>query len=313
MSSETSSPHRPMQVFILGTGRSGTHAMSQMLSQLDGCYVPHEIEPLLLSEVVRYLRGELKKEDIVALLRSTRSPAVVGGALLSGESNQRLSFILPCLREAFPDARYLWMIRDGREVVASTMQRGWYTNAYDRMDSRRAAWERYRVRADDVGELSSSEWEAMSVLEKNCWYWSYTNRLIERDTKQLGLNVLQLRLPTVQKHMKEVMSFLGLPSLAPSAFMRTNAENNVRLWYPGRPIHWRYWSGSHRRAFEDVAGQAMDQFFGGWREGWHRTVGSGLVAILWRACRLTYCNLYDALSWITRPARRMVGLTNLHR
>ena len=114
----------PVQLFVVGTGRSGTRTIADLLDSFPGCTVEHERKPVLLTEVNEYLGRKRPRADMVALLKETRSTEAIGGERLSGEANQRLSFVLGPLAEAFPASRVIWLIRDGRPAVASMVHRG---------------------------------------------------------------------------------------------------------------------------------------------------------------------------------------------
>jgi hypothetical protein len=143
------------QVFVVGTGRSGTRTLAALLSSASGCRVVHEQDPPLLAEVCDHLAGRLSRRQMTDVLRRTRSVETIGGERLSGEANQRLSFVLPALAEAFPTARLVWLIRDGRTTVASMHHRKWYhpRETVERPGAVRS-WAIHRLRGDEVGDLS---------------------------------------------------------------------------------------------------------------------------------------------------------------
>ena len=254
-----------VHAFVLGTGRCGTQTLARILDALPGCSVVHEATPPLLDEVTASLRGELSHADLVELLAATRDPAALGGDRLSAESNQRLSFILPALNEAFPRARYLWLIRDGREVVASMLHRHWYHAHEARLrEPHHEISVRNRTRGDLVGEMSTQEWSRLGQFERICWYWSFTNRTIEKMSGQLGLQVLKLRLEDLSTELEAVMKFFDLDDMeAPTPYRANRARR-------GAPLPWTEWSRSQRRAFERLCGPTMNEQYPTWRETWNR-------------------------------------------
>ena len=288
------------QVFVIGTGRSGTTTLARWLSTPAGCHVGHEQEPLLLAEVTDYLSGRLSHADLVALLRATRSTAALGGECLSGEANQRLSFVLPALAEAFPAARLVWIVRDGRTAIASMWHRRWYQPR--EAEERPAAvqpWIQHRLRADQVGEMSTAEWEALDGFARCCWYWAYTNRHIERDLARLQLPALCVRIEDLDLRREELVAFLGSAAFLPRQLPRANEATG------GTPLPWRAWSPSERATFRRLCGPVMDRHYPDWEASFTWTASEEIGAAL---ARSWYGLKLEAASR-TRTWRARFGLT----
>jgi Sulfotransferase family len=126
-------------VWIFGTGRSGSTWLGSMMESMDGCAMWNE--PLVgnLFGNFYYFRvgdrklgkhsilGEPYKEtwlgpmrDLVLDGAAARFPEVVeGGYLIIKEPNGSIGS--PLLMEALPESRMIFLIRDPRDVVASSM------------------------------------------------------------------------------------------------------------------------------------------------------------------------------------------------
>jgi hypothetical protein len=126
-------------VWIFGSGRSGSTWLGSMMGGLDGCAMWNE--PLVgnLFGNFYYFRvggrklgkhsilGEAYKEtwlgpmrDLVLGGAEARFPEVVGGGyLVIKEPNGSMGS--PLLMEALPESRMIFLIRDPRDVVASSM------------------------------------------------------------------------------------------------------------------------------------------------------------------------------------------------
>lgn len=262
-------PTQAVHLFVLGTGRCGTETASAVLSALPGCRIIHEHAPPLLSEVSDFFRGRMTPSELARILRTTRSPEALGGERLAGESNQRLSFILPQLAPLFPRARYLWMIRDGRSNVASVYHRRWYDPREIRVrEPQHAPSALSRITADMVGEMTQSEWQSLDGFARCCWYWSFTNREIQRRTAELRLNTLKIRLEDLGDRTAELLDFLGLSGEPTPPVKRANAAVH------GRPLPPEYWPDAWRASFERLCGGVMDDHYPGWRgSGWGRKSG----------------------------------------
>jgi hypothetical protein len=126
-------------VWIFGTGRSGSTWLGSMMEGLDGCAMWNE--PLVgnlfgnfhyfrvggRKQGSQYILGETHKEtwlgpmrDLVLGGAAARFPEFTrGGYLVIKEPNGSIG--APLLMEALPESRMIFLIRDPRDVVASSM------------------------------------------------------------------------------------------------------------------------------------------------------------------------------------------------
>ncbi|MFZ5484022.1 MAG: glycoside hydrolase family 99-like domain-containing protein [Pseudomonadota bacterium] len=238
--------------FILSTGRCGSTTIRDFLNQARNCHCVHEPEPQLIAEATRYAYGEFDHREMVDLLRTTRPVQVEGKRY--GESNLKLSFVFDALDEAFPQASYVWLLRDGRETVASMHARGWYTQS-----SELHAWERWRIQGDRVGDVSVQAWMKMTPFEKCCWYWTYVNRLIQRKLNRVADRSMRVRVEYLQQASPQVFGFLELTR--PDTAIVGKA--NVAMAHH-RPEHYSAWPEEQVAMFKDYCGSAMDEWYPGW-------------------------------------------------
>ncbi|MDQ3499342.1 MAG: sulfotransferase [Actinomycetota bacterium] len=126
-------------IWIFGTGRSGSTWLGSMMESLDGCAMWNE--PLVgnlfgnfhyfrvggRKSGRQYILGERYKEtwlgpmrDLVLGGAAARFPELIGGGyLIIKEPNGSIGS--PLLMEALPESRMIFLIRDPRDVVASSM------------------------------------------------------------------------------------------------------------------------------------------------------------------------------------------------
>lgn len=261
--------------FVLNTGRAGSKTIAKVLSQAPDCECLHEPEPSLIEEAPRYRYGSCDADSIVDVLRRTRvEPA---GTRIYGESNNRLALIVPVLERAFPGSRYLWLVRDGRDFVASVHQRGWFGDREYADDA--GPWSRWRLQGDLVGDVDPAEWSGWSAFERCCWIWEYTNVLIRRD---LGVVVtddhwLLVRIETLAASVDRICDFLGI---GPTSFVVHRANRRtVEESYEGTTNRvssvstWHEWSVEQRSVFARHCGRLMDELYPEWRDGdeWRST------------------------------------------
>lgn len=250
--------------FIVTTGRSGSTSIARSLNQVDGCYTVHEPEPQLILESSGYRYGEVSAGTIKEILRETRHPTVDGKVYC--ESNQTLSLIIPILADEFPQAQFIWLIRNGMDVVASTYQKQWYTghsenhDRYEDCPPLEKAWIDGRLRADRVGELTEVEWNNLSRFAKCCWYWGYVNRVIKDDlTTHAANHFFTLRLEEADKKLPDLVRWMGLnPRNAPILSFDNPAKKGIH--------HWTDWTQDEHAVFDRCCGLEMDYQYPGWRE-----------------------------------------------
>jgi hypothetical protein len=215
-------------------------------------------------EVAAYRWGSTPGKDLETLLRQSRHATVDGDVYC--ESNQNLSFVIPMLRRLYPLARYIWLIRNGMDVVASAYQKQWYTghsenhDCYEDCPPLEKAWIDGRARADHAGEMSEAEWAAMPRFDKCCWYWGYVNRVIEDDLNTHAAGAFfTLRLEKANEELPALIHWMGFePQEVPSTSVDNAAKRAIH--------HWTEWTPEEHAAFDRWCGPVMDRHYAGWRQ-----------------------------------------------
>lgn len=279
--------------FVLNVGRSGSRTIAQVLSQAPNCRCEHEPEPQLVEEAHAYRTGDLAQEDLVELLRSSRpvdGPAEGADAdddaastEVRGESANRLSFVIPALREAFPNAQHVWLVRDGRAMVSSALQRGWYDPDRDAM-----SYGRHRPTAVQLGDVDEATWASWEPFERLCWYWARLNRQIREDADDPRL----VRVEQLDQEVDALATWLGLE---PTSFVVTRANRRYTDDEP-RPPHARRsnhvdqlftvddWTSDQHETFRQHCGDLMDDLYPGWAErppdSWASSTAAGSEEVI---------------------------------
>ena len=168
-------------VFTLSTGRTGTLTLSRILALSNECLVFHEPSPKLygLSKLC-YIKGQQAHFiDIFGeAFISTREFFLNLAAGLDKhyiETSPQATFLANAIHKVLPDAKFIHLVRDPREVVRSMMRRKWYGgNRYDK----------FRI-SPQFGQPCHDKWDEMTIFEKNTWLWAETNRWIMDFTNTL--------------------------------------------------------------------------------------------------------------------------------
>ncbi len=254
--------------FVLNTGRAGSNTISRVLSQSPNCQCLHEPEPILVEEAAKYRYGDLSGKAIVQLLKATRPSD--NKEIHYGESNNKLSLLIPLLEEAFHRCYYIWLIRDGRNVVCSGVQRGWFTE----MDFAENAivWRRWRLQGDRLGLVSTEEWQSWSSFEKNCWFWNYNNRLIQKDL--LSISPKRTFFLTIENLANSLLDLCDFLKITPTNFViqhhnqRTTDINAISSAnYAEKIMTWHDWDETQCEIFKKHCGALMDEIYPSWRNG----------------------------------------------
>jgi hypothetical protein len=166
-SDATGATERP--VFVVGAPRSGTTFMGGSLGGLPGFVDLGEVGPLKVAidelaalpeeEAARRLRRTLERVRRFGLARRLRAV----------EQTPETSFVLGAALRAYPQAKVVHMVRDGRDVVCSLLEKGWFRSE--------------RGGADDVGNPygeqarfwvepgRAQEFNAASEASRAGWAW----------------------------------------------------------------------------------------------------------------------------------------------
>ena len=255
--------------FIVSSGRSGTAMLHKALSAVEGVEMHHEYmvqitQPLA---VRRYL-GLIGNEEVARLIAETYGGAIrYSGAKHWGDSSNKLSWLIPDLAAAFPKARFIHLVRDGRKVASSYFHKLGAECYDDRSTAILQAHyddptqhpapppeKKYWWPLPRRGSVDAGPFRAYSQFERICWHWAEINRLILKELSQLPAErTLFVRLEELRASPSEVRGlydFLGLPytDAAYGIFARPHNVN--------RPED-RLLDARQRVQFEAIAGDML--------------------------------------------------------
>jgi hypothetical protein len=156
-------------IFVVGAPRSGTTFMGNSLGRLTGFVDLGEVGPLKVA--IDELVGLPEEEAGRRLARIMERVRRLGLArrLRAVEQTPETSFVLGAVLRAYPRAKVVHMVRDGRDVVCSLLEKGWLGTD--------------RGGADDVGNPYGeqarswvepervSEFQAASEATRAAWAW----------------------------------------------------------------------------------------------------------------------------------------------
>lgn len=246
----------PNMVFILTTGRSGSTSIADTLNQHPNIDALHEPRPQLIRLSTEYASGNMSANDVKrALGEIFLQYSVYPERVCRIESDQKMFNLVPFLADLFPRAKFVWLIRSGIDVVASTVGRGWYD--YDQGRPKANVpwfWNEYRITGIQTGEKTEREWRTMSPFARCCWYWSFVNRTIEDGLKRLEQDRWMIaKLETLNSDLSRLGQHIGQDLSLVSAEHSNAAWHNVHID--------KNWSAGEIEQFKEYCGDLMDRYY----------------------------------------------------
>jgi hypothetical protein len=155
--------------FVVGSPRSGTSFMGAALGSQPGWVDLGEV-PALKAAVPRLvqLSRDEQANAVRRILQRVRTLGLARG-LRAVEQNPETSYVLAGALQAYPRATAVHVIRDGRDVVCSLLERGWLrTDRTERDDARQpyGAHARFWVETE-----RRAEFEQASEVRRAAWAW----------------------------------------------------------------------------------------------------------------------------------------------
>jgi hypothetical protein len=161
--------HEQRLVFVVGCPRSGTTFTGSALGSLPGFVDLDEVTPLKAAlprlaalpedEAARGLRSILERVRLLGLARGLRGV----------EQTPETSFVVRAALRAYPAATAVHVLRDGRDVVCSLLERGWFRAGNGRADDAGHAYggqPRFWVEPERRDEFSQ-----VSEARRAAWAW----------------------------------------------------------------------------------------------------------------------------------------------
>ncbi|MHA3703899.1 sulfotransferase family protein [Jatrophihabitans sp. YIM 134969] len=155
-------------VFVVGSPRSGTTFTAETIAAVPGFVDLGELKPLKgrLPELVE-LPPEVAGRRVRRILARSQRVGLTSGER-GIEQTPETTFLIPAIATDLPGARFVHLTRDGRDVVASLLAKGWLGQTQ---------------RTDEVGQVfgrsarfwvepgRAEEFEAASEVRRAAWVW----------------------------------------------------------------------------------------------------------------------------------------------
>jgi hypothetical protein len=182
--------HKPIEmfddehpcVFVLSTGRAGTETLAAVITLARNVVSLHEPAPRLyeLSKLAYEYSTEPFARKVLGVSFLSHRNELLNTSLAFGlgyvETSPQVTFLAPAILEVLPQARFIHIVRDPRDVVRSGMRRRWF-------DGHPGDTTRIMPRPDSE---DGQHWHEYNPFKKNLWLWAETNRWILKFTSALS-------------------------------------------------------------------------------------------------------------------------------
>jgi hypothetical protein len=197
-------------VFVVGSPRSGTTFLAGTIGSLPGFVDLGEVAPLKAAVPgLAALSTSAAARRLRRILRLARRVGLVG-SVRPVEQTPELAFLVDAARSAYPDARFVHMIRDGRDVVCSLLEKRWLkpsANGRDDAGLPYGEYARFWVEPERRDEFSR-----VSDARRAAWVW----RRYLTAARAAGAELLEIRYEDLALDRPSVAtalaSHLGIPS-----------------------------------------------------------------------------------------------------
>jgi hypothetical protein len=207
-------PRSERHIFVVGAPRSGTTFLATSLGAQPGLVDLGEVKPLkaAIPELMAFPEEQAAERfrRIIELVHRLG----LSGQLRGVEQTPETAFVLAAALRAYPEARAVHMLRDGRDVVCSLLERGWLGTR--RMGGADDAFLPYGADARFWVEPGrEAEFEASSEARRAAWAWQrYVSAVLES-----GVAVHEVRYERLAADSETTASDLALALGAPEALL----------------------------------------------------------------------------------------------
>lgn len=191
-------------VFVVGSPRSGTTFLAGAIGAVPDFADLTEVTPLKAAIPSLAVATEAEAADrIRIILQRVRALTLVRG-VRGVEQTPETAFVLAAALRAYPRGRAVHVVRDGRDVVCSLLERGWLSAGRGGGDDARLPYG-----ADArfwVPPTERDEFERASDAARAAWAW----RAYVTAARSAGERVLEVRYETLAESAPRIAEHLGI-------------------------------------------------------------------------------------------------------
>jgi Sulfotransferase family len=192
-------------VFVVGSPRSGTTFLAGAIGAVPGFLDLGELPPLKAAVPdLATLDPQEAARRLRRILTTSRRAGLVG-SVRPVEQTPETAFLVASIPRAYPNARIVHIVRDGRDVVCSLLEKPWLRRAETKADDAGVpygAYARFWVEPE-----RRAEFEIASDARRAAWVWrSYVSA-----ARSAGIPLVELRYEELAADPRAVAGRLGPP------------------------------------------------------------------------------------------------------
>ena len=190
-------------VFVVGSPRSGTTFLAGAIGSVPGFVDLGEVAPVKASvPELAALEPRQAAQRLRRILAVSRRVGLVG-SVRAVEQTPELAHLVDVLPLAYPEARIVHIVRDGRDVVCSLLDKPWLRPSQTDADDAGIAYGAYA--RFWVEPERRREFEEASDARRAAWAW----RRYVTAARSAGTHAHELRYEDVAAHPEEVAERLA--------------------------------------------------------------------------------------------------------
>jgi len=238
-------------IFVMGSGRSGTQLLSDLLDSAGTAKVFHE--PNFWEDVGSMDTFRRSPELAVCFWKEFRSLEVYRRWMekpksqMYGEVNSTIRYQTHAIKQLFPNAKMILVVRDGRGVIRSVM--GWHQFYGPKSKGAYAL-------SPLQGDPYLSEWPKMSRFEKICWSLNNAHEFLMCHIPEKRWLQLEQLTSDFDYFTERFSKYLGIeiPYETWQASVSRKSRNASKTY--DLP-EWQEWSTEQKKSFERICGETM--------------------------------------------------------
>lgn len=244
-------------VFIISTGRTGTEAISKYFKENFAQVLSvHEPGPdfLHLGNKVYQKEGSLTSTKIFERIYFLRylilKIAQFKNKKYYIESNNRLFSLVPYLKIAFPKAKFIYITRNGANIVRSGVSRDFFTED-----------ERYPKIYPKKENPYYQDWKNFSSFEKTCWWWQEKDSIVYNsiisDEQSLIIKFEDLfKNESFHYNLKKILDFINIDYKSIESYPAPTKSNGT-IVYKMDPFS--KWPLERKKEFNKICGKHQEE------------------------------------------------------
>lgn len=255
------------KLFIIGAGRNGSKLTGKIIgTSIDLKYrhgeIHHGLDPIFFKN--GYM-GSMSKEQVVKKFKSSRDEPIKKYSEFYVEKNHLIVPILNQVLAAYPDAMFLYVRRNSKDIIRSLYTRNVYSGLKNKYEDGRLS--------PNKEDGYYTEWGKFGKFEKVCWYVYTMTKMCEKFLNKLPQDQYKVvayedfvKDPSV---FKDVFKWLGVRfdlekikgvlDIQIGSSARSPKEVGYKIVKPGHfknAQHWKDWSDKKKAIYR--------RFFGEW-------------------------------------------------